>query len=105
MNETTTDRLKQMIAQNQSEAMTSDDQRCMQQKNDCLEMLANMIDGQATETEQNNFVEHIQECMPCFKKYKLEAAIKEVLQQKIEKKSLPCDLIDCIKSKIQEIPL
>lgn len=114
MNEAITNRLKQILAQpNTAEGTCNDaaskepvdEAKCAKEKEACIELLTRIIDGQASEAEQDTFLEHTKECSPCFKKYKLQATIKEVLLQKIEKKSLPCDLIDCIKSKIKETQL
>ncbi|SFC68582.1 hypothetical protein SAMN05421780_10884 [Flexibacter flexilis DSM 6793] len=112
MNQEVTNRLKQILAQEnytnqpcseKTSEMSAEEEAVFQEKrNACLEMLEKIVDCQATEEEQQAFLEHTKQCMPCYKEYKLEAAIKEMLMQKLEKKSLPCDLIDCVKSKIKE---
>jgi anti-sigma factor (TIGR02949 family) len=67
---------------------------------DCVSILYPVIDGEATEEEINYLNEHIHECSPCFKHYEIEKAVKEVVKHRIEKREVPANLLDCIKSKL-----
>ncbi|MDN5205179.1 anti-sigma factor [Fulvivirgaceae bacterium BMA10] len=69
-------------------------------KANCFEILELMMDGEATEEQKKSFELQIQHCMPCYKKYHLDVAIKEVLQTKLNNKPAPVDLVDSIKLKI-----
>ena len=66
----------------------------------CLELLEMIVDGEANPEQEERFHQHINDCLPCYESYNLEASIKELIQTKIEKKSVPQDLIASIKSKI-----
>jgi mycothiol system anti-sigma-R factor len=68
----------------------------------CKEMLQLIIDGEATEEQRLYFKEHMDECLPCFKGYELDAALKEVLKSKCCGGHAPHDLVDQIKSKIEQ---
>ncbi len=74
--------------------------KCQESKK-CIEMLQIILDGEASEEEQQYFLNHVEECAPCYQYYNLEKTIRLVLKQKIEKKPIPEDLIESIKAKIQ----
>jgi mycothiol system anti-sigma-R factor len=42
---------------------------------------------------------HLEECMPCFKNYHLEVAIRQLLKNKC-KDQAPQELVDSIKAKV-----
>jgi len=46
----------------------------------CMEMLQSILDGQATKEQKDYFKQHMDGCMPCYKSYNLDMAIKELLQ-------------------------
>lgn len=73
---------------------------CPDQAN-CFKILQLMLDNEADEAQKAQFEWQIKNCMPCYKMYRLDAVIKEVLQTKIEVKSVPDDLVDTIKLKIK----
>jgi len=68
----------------------------------CLEILQLILDDEADEKQQRYFSKHIEICLPCLDHYKLDRAIKKIIQEKIEKKSVPSDLIESIRIKIGE---
>lgn len=67
----------------------------------CLEILELIMDGEATPQQENDFRKHIDACLPCYETYNLEASIKKLLQTRIERKQVPEDLIEKIRSKIR----
>ena len=69
-------------------------------KDYCLATLYLILDGEATDKQTMQFKLHLCECFPNFNNYCLEAAVKEVLQKRIEKKCVPNDLVANIKAKI-----
>lgn len=68
---------------------------------DCIGLLEPVIDGEASDTEIQYLKNHIDQCAPCYQHYEIEKAVKEVVKYRIEKKEIPCDLIECIKSKLK----
>jgi anti-sigma factor (TIGR02949 family) len=86
--------------------MSTPDQSKMKQdcenKKDCLEMLQLIIDGEATHDQKDHFLkEHLEQCMPCYKSYNLEMAIRQLLKTKCNDHA-PQDLVDSIKKKVTE---
>lgn len=79
----------------------TDKPRCGKQEM-CIDMLNLIIDGQASESQMEEFKLHMEECGPCYQTHELEMAIKQTLQSKLDKKPVPPGLIDIIKSKIRE---
>lgn len=70
-------------------------------KSDCLAMLQSILDGQASAEERKHFLEkHLEVCMPCYKSYHLEMAIRELLKSKCGNRQAPAELINNIKSLI-----
>jgi anti-sigma factor (TIGR02949 family) len=71
-------------------------------KRDCLEMLQLIIDGEATPQQKDHFLkEHLEQCMPCYKNYNLEMAIRELLKTKCTNQA-PHDLVESIRKKVTE---
>lgn len=68
----------------------------------CMELLQLVLDGEASESEQEYYNTHMEKCMPCYREHNLESAIRQVLKTNIEKKRVPSDLVDCIKSKLNQ---
>lgn len=71
-------------------------------KRTCMQMLQDMIDGDATPEQQEEFKDHMYGCMPCYQKYNLEMVIKELIKSKCCGKDAPPDLIQQIKAKIEQ---
>lgn len=72
---------------------------CDNQQN-CIEMLQSIIDGEATPEQRQEFLtNHVEKCMPCFKSYHLEMAIKDLVKAKCNGQC-PDGLVDEIKAKI-----
>lgn len=72
------------------------------QKPTCLEMLNSILDGEASTEQKEYFRSHMDGCMPCFKAYNLDMAIKELLQTRCCGEEAPADLIDKIKVTISQ---
>jgi anti-sigma factor (TIGR02949 family) len=71
-------------------------------KRDCLQMLQLILDGEATHEQKDHFLkEHLEQCMPCYKNYNLEMAIRQLLKTKCNE-SAPQDLVESIKKKVTE---
>jgi mycothiol system anti-sigma-R factor len=67
-----------------------------------MEMLQLIVDGEATPEQKERFLKHhLQECMPCYKNYHLEVAIRDLLKSKCSGEA-PQELVDTIKAKVIE---
>ena len=65
-------------------------------------MLQMILDGEASRDQKDHFMkEHLEQCMPCYKNYHLEVAIRELLKTKCQDHA-PQDLVDQIKKKVIE---
>jgi mycothiol system anti-sigma-R factor len=74
-------------------------QEC-QNKRDCMEMLQLIVDGEASPEQKEHFLKHhLEECLPCYKNYHLEVALRELLKNKCTGHA-PQELIDSIKAKV-----
>ncbi|HEY9048078.1 MAG TPA: anti-sigma factor [Ohtaekwangia sp.] len=70
------------------------------EKNECLKMLQAILDGEATADQKDHFLKHhLEECMPCYKNYHLEVAIRQLLKTKCCQDA-PQQLVDDIKAKV-----
>lgn len=72
---------------------------------ECMKLVQLIVDGQATDEQIADFKANMNNCLPCEKGYELEKCIKESLQLRLEKKCVPQDLVDCIKSNIGKMAL
>jgi anti-sigma factor (TIGR02949 family) len=68
----------------------------------CLKALHLILDGEATTEQLEHFNKNIDKCLPCIENYNLEVTIRQILMDKIERKTVPMDLINSIKTKIDE---
>lgn len=68
----------------------------------CMEMLQEMLDGDATTEQKDRFKAHMEACMPCYKTYNLELTIRELLKTKCGGNGAPPELIERIKSNISQ---
>ena len=74
-------------------------QECANQR-ECMEMLQLIVDGEASHEQKEHFLmHHLEECMPCYKSYHLEVAIRQLLKNKCTGQA-PQDLVDSIKAKV-----
>ena len=74
-------------------------QECQNQR-ECMEMLQLIVDGEASPEQKEHFLKHhLEECMPCYKNYHLEIAIRQLLKNKCASHA-PQELIDSIKAKV-----
>ena len=69
----------------------------------CIEMLQAILDGDATEEQQQYFRKHMDECMPCYKSHELDMQIKELIKTRCCGNHVPPDLIEKIKSQVNSI--
>ena len=84
--------------------MSTPDQSRMKQdcenSRECLQMLQLILDGEASPEQKEHFLkEHLEECMPCYKNYHLEVAIRQLLKTKCSSQA-PQDLVEDIKKKV-----
>jgi mycothiol system anti-sigma-R factor len=71
-------------------------------KSTCMEMLQVILDGEATPEQKNYFKQHMDLCLPCFKGYELDMAIKQLVQSKCCGGDAPSDLVEQIRITIQQ---
>jgi len=68
---------------------------------ECNRLLQLILDGEASENDEKTFFQHIKNCSYCYNGYKLEKSIRKLIRTKMRKESVPADLVDSIKLKIQ----
>jgi len=68
----------------------------------CMQMLQFMLDNEVTSEQKEYFKNHMDGCMPCFKTYQLDMAIKELLKNKCCGGDAPSELVDQIRSQIAQ---
>ncbi|HNR75311.1 MAG: Anti-sigma factor RshA [Bacteroidetes bacterium OLB12] len=68
----------------------------------CMEMLQIIVDGEATSEQQEYFKNHMDRCLPCFKSYDLDMAIKQLLKSRCCGGEAPTGLIEQIKIQIKQ---
>lgn len=71
-------------------------------RQECMKALRLILDGEATSEQLQHFNQNIDKCMPCIEGYNLEVTLRQILCDKIEKKTVPAELINTIKVKINE---
>lgn len=69
----------------------------------CFELLESILDGELGEPGKEVLKEKLAKCQPCFEHFHLEQAIREVLKNKCTKQSVPKELAQTIREKIQDV--
>ena len=69
-------------------------------KSQCLEAIRQILDGEASDEQIAHFKENMNRCLPCIENHNLEVAIRQVLCDKIEKKTVPAGLAEKIREQI-----
>ena len=69
---------------------------------ECVKSLQMVVDGEATREQEEYFMNHLDECLPCYNFYEVEKSVKEMLQSKIEKKCCPPQLAENIREKLKK---
>jgi mycothiol system anti-sigma-R factor len=85
--------------------MNTPDMKNMKQdcpnKQECLQLLQSILDGEATVQQKDQFMkQHLEECMPCYKNYHLEVAIRDLIKKNCSCEEAPEELIHSIKEKV-----
>lgn len=76
-------------------------QECQNQR-ECFEMLQMILDGETSAQQKEKFIkEHLEQCMPCYKNYHLEVAIRELLKNKCNQ-GCPQDLVEKIRAQVSQ---
>ena len=68
----------------------------------CLEMLQLVVDKETDPEKAAYMLKKIKSCKMCTDCYEQNNCLKDILHNKIERKSVPQDVIDCIKMKLKE---
>lgn len=63
----------------------------------CLEIINLILDGEATEDQMKYFEGNIKCCEKSMEFYHIEKCVKDAVIHKIKYKTVPEDLIDCVK--------
>ncbi len=71
-------------------------------KANCMEMLQLIIDGEASAEQREYFRNHMDKCMPCFKSYRLDMSIKELVKTRCCGDQVPQGLVELIKMQIRQ---
>lgn len=71
-------------------------------KSTCMEMLQVILDGEATDEQKQYFKQHMDMCLPCFKGYELDMAIKQLVKSKCCGGDAPSDLVEQIRITISQ---
>lgn len=71
-------------------------------KRECFEMLQLILDGEASSQQKDTFLnQHLEECLPCYRNYHLEMAIRQLLKLKCTSLAPP-ELVDDIRRKVAQ---
>ena len=74
---------------------------CAEEEN-CLKVLEVILDNESTPEEEEKYFQHVEKCWTCYQNYNLEKAIRELIRTRVEKKQVPQELVDRIKSEIEK---
>lgn len=69
----------------------------------CMESLQVILDGEASQSDEEDFMNHVEACMPCYNHYNMDKAVKELIQTKIVKVKMPEDLVKKLKFQLENI--
>ncbi len=67
----------------------------------CMETIQLILDGESTQYSKDELTKKLENCLPCFNHFHLGKCLKESLQEKLQQKEVPNELIEKIRSEIQ----
>ena len=70
---------------------------------DCLKFIQSVLDGAATEQDLEKLQRNLESCQPCIQMYHLEKEVKALLQNRMEKKCCPEQIIEDIRQRIATV--
>jgi len=70
-------------------------------KSSCMQMLQTILDGAATQEQKEYFTSHMDRCMPCFKTYEVDIAIKDMLKRKCCGEEISREMVEELKDMIK----
>lgn len=73
------------------------------QRAECRRMIQLVLDGEGTPEQIERVSQNIGKCIPCETGYALEKNIKEALQLRLEKRSVPTSLLDSIRARVASL--
>lgn len=65
-----------------------------------LDLVQLVLDGQASRSQEVYLKRHLNMCLKCLERFKLDQEIKKLVQLKLASKEVPDGLADAIKTKI-----
>jgi len=74
----------------------------VEQNQVCTELLQVVIDGQSTEEQHQELMQHLEKCENCREEYLLSKTIKDSLKSHVKPNTTPSDLATAIQNKISE---
>jgi len=74
-----------------------------QNRQECLKAIRLILDEEATEEQLKYFKQHADVCMPCIENYNLEVTIRQLLCDRLQRKAVPVEVVNSIRTKINEI--
>lgn len=83
-------------------ASSKDDKEKCKESEQCNQLLQLILDGEASSDEENYFFSHKEKCIYCSNGFELEKSLKDLIKTKIKKETVPADLVESIKLKIQQ---
>jgi len=66
---------------------------------EALSLLYDVIDKEASETDVRQVQAHLKQCCHCAETYKIEAAVNDLLREKMRDHKSPCEL-ESLKRKV-----
>ncbi len=70
---------------------------------ECMKMIELVIDGEASSEQFEHIRQNIGKCLPCEQGYSLEKSVKEALQFRLEKREVPTNLLEIIRSRVSSL--
>ncbi len=67
---------------------------------ECMHAIQLILDGEATTEQIMHFKANMNHCLPCMENHNLEVTIRQLLCDRIQKKTVPEDLIQNIRAQI-----
>jgi hypothetical protein len=67
---------------------------------DCLKFIQMVLDKAGTDQDLNRLRLNLENCKPCIQMFHLEQEVKDLLQNRMEKRCCPEKIIDNIRTRI-----
>ena len=65
-------------------------------------MIDDIVSEEATDDELSKFHNHLEKCMPCYERYDLDKAVRDLIRSRCKETQVPEGLVESIQMQVSK---